>query len=48
MAATKPARDATGFIRQNHSNLMDFACAAGCAAFSMGVIVGVYFLLDSL
>lgn len=48
MAATKPARDATGFIRQNHGNLMDFACAAGCAAFSMGVIVGVYFLLDSL
>ncbi|MFP6562809.1 hypothetical protein WJ542_31595 [Paraburkholderia sp. B3] len=48
MVATKPARAATGFIRQNNSNLMDFACAVGCATFSMGVFVGVYFLLDSL
>jgi hypothetical protein len=48
MAATKSAQAVTGFLKRSNSNLMDFAVAMGCATFSMGVIVGVYFLLDSL
>jgi hypothetical protein len=48
MAATKSARAVTGFLHRNNSNFMDLACAVGCATFSMGVLIGVYFLLDSL
>jgi hypothetical protein len=45
---THPAHDVAEFFQRLQRNHMDFSMAMGCAVFSMNVLVGVYWLLDSI
>lgn len=39
------ARAVTEFVQRQHAQIIDLGVALGCAAFTMGVVIGVMLLL---
>lgn len=46
--ADHPARALAEFVQCQHARFIDLGVAIGCAAFSMGVVLGVMLLLEKL
>lgn len=45
-SVTDSAYAVAEFIHTQHGLLIDVGAALSCAAFSMSVVIGIYFLLD--
>jgi hypothetical protein len=45
---SRSARLAVEFVQRQSGQIIDLGVALGCATFAMGVVIGVYLLLQSL